>query len=398
MGHEAIGLDEAYRRLMESLAPLKRTQTLPIDQAEGMVLSTSVSCRKALPAFDNSAMDGFAFRYADRGKRLEIVGRILAGNHTPAPRLQAGQCYRIMTGAPVPPDADTVAAIETCIDINDTHVTLPAQIKQGNAVRLRGEETMPGSLLIAQGTRLNSGHVMMLASQGIAEVEVAAPLSIAVASTGDEIREPWEEADEHAIYNANSSALLALLRRYGFNARYVGAIPDDLSESIRTVAQLKGYDVLITTGGASGGDADFIRQAFTANGMAILFHGVRIKPGHPVLAAHLGEVLALGLPGNPLAAWTNLLLLGIPALRTLQGEIQPDHLRITATLNAPLRTRAGRTEAILGRYENGTFTPYANGRYGSGMITPLMESNALAIIPEESTEIAPESEIEVIIF
>jgi molybdopterin molybdotransferase len=238
---------------------------------------------------------------------------------------------------------------------------------------------------------------MMLASQGIAEVEVAAPLSIAIASTGDEIREPWEEADEHTIYNANSSALLALLRRYGFNARYVGSIPDDLSESIHTVAQLKGYDVLITTGGASGGDADYIRQALLANGMEILFHGVRIKPGHPVLAAHLGELLALGLPGNPLAAWTNLLLLGIPALRTLQGDTSPDHLHVSATLETPLRTRPGRSEAILGRYTDGTFTPYANGRYGSGMITPLMESNALAIVPETATQLAPGDPISILL-
>ena len=180
-------------------APRKRDREIvTLDRALGRIVTREVEVRRNVPAFDNSAMDGFALRCADAGKRLRVAATIFAGDH-PRPLLGEGECYRIMTGAPVPPDADTIVPIEKCADVTESEVTIPSGLKPGANLRRRGEELRRGGRLLEQGTVLDPSHIALLSGQGIMAVEVAAPLRIAVLATGHEIREPWEEAGEEEI-------------------------------------------------------------------------------------------------------------------------------------------------------------------------------------------------------
>ena len=290
-----------------------------------------------------------------------------------------------MTGAPVPADADTVVPVETCAEVTETTVRISDTIPQGANLRRQGEEIAAGELLIGRGTRLEAGHIALLSAQGMMALSVYAPLRIAVISSGNELKEPWEDADEQEVHNANAFGILSLLESYGFSAEYHGRISDEREATERMIAGLSRYDVIISSGGISQGAADHLYAAFQANGMETLFRGVRLKPGHPVTAGVMGGTLVLALPGNPLATLLTLFVLGIPALRVWQGNVQPRHTEALARMDAPLTCRGGRSELVLGQLESGRFRPVMGYRYGSGMITPLTQSNAVAVIPEEKT-------------
>jgi len=388
--------------LMEALekalmyAPRKRERkVVTLERALGRVLSEDLFVRKSMPAFNNSAMDGFAFRHGDAGRRLRIAATIFAGER-PRPSLGAGECYRIMTGAQVPADADTVVPVETCEAVTEEAVTIPANLRRGDNLRLRGEELEEGALLIEAGTRLEPPHIALLSAQGIMAVEVTAPLRIALLSTGDEIREPWEEADEEEIYNANAFGILALLRRYGFAAEYRGRIPDDREATEAMIADLKRYDVILSSGGISMGEADFLYESFLANGMEPLFHGVNVKPGRPTMMGVMGESFVMAMPGNPLTTLLNVHALSIPVLHAMEGTKRVHHRWFHARMGQHLKLRGGRSEMLLGKLEDGIFRPTRGGRYGSGMLTPLAESDAVAWFGEEVREVPEGAWIRVI--
>jgi molybdopterin molybdotransferase len=376
------GYNEALEMALRAATPTRKTETVMIDRALGRIIAHEVVCRKNMPSFDNSAMDGFAVHAADAGKRIAVIGTVFAGD---VPKGKAGveEAFRIMTGAQVPDGVDAIVPIEDCPEVTDTHVTLPETIKLGNNLRLKGEEQEQGSVLFEAGVRLEASHIAMLSAQGIVAVEVYVPLSIAVVSTGDEIREPWEESSEDEIYNANAFGIAALLSTYGFTPTYAGSIPDNFDATKAFIADLKRYDVIISTGGISMGDADYLNEAFETNGMKPIFHGANVKPGRPVMMGVMGETFVMGMPGNPLTAMVNIHLLSIPVLFKLQGASAYYHPFVYAENVAAFRARPGRTNLVLGSLQNGRFHVTRNNKYGSGMLTPLMESNSIALLGEE---------------
>ena len=378
---DVYGFDEALAMALSRARPTRRTETVMIDQALGRIVAHAVTCRKNMPSFDNSAMDGFAVRHADAGQRVEVIGTVFAGE-IPAFEVQPGQAVRIMTGAQVPAGVDTIVPIEDAQDVTETAVTLPESLKQGNNLRRRGEEQERGSELFAAGTRLEPSHIAMLSAQGIVAIDVYVPLSIAVLSTGDEIREPWEASSDDEIYNANAFGITALLKQYGFAPTYAGSIPDDLEATRAMIADLKRYDVIISTGGISMGEADFLYEAYTDNGMEPIFHGVNVKPGRPAMMGVMGETFVMAMPGNPLTAMVNILLLSIPVLYRLQGATHCHHPYILAENAEAFKARPGRTNLVLGDVRSGRFHVTRHNKVGSGMLTPLMESNAIAILGE----------------
>ena len=382
---------------LDAAVPTVRTEYVQLETALGRRVASDVLCRKNLPSFDNSAMDGFAFRYDDAGKTLHIAATIYAGDK-PSEMLGEQECYRIMTGAKVPADADTIAPVEDCTDLSAAAVTVPAKIKRGNAFRRKGEEQKIGSVLIRRGESLDFARIAMLSAQGIMEVEVFSPLKIAVLSTGNEIVEPWQEADEDQIYNANAFGITALLAQYGFEADYKGSLSDNLQETIDAIDRLKSYDVIITTGGISMGEADFLEEAFVANGLKRLFHGVNVKPGRPTMMGVMDDTFVMAMPGNPLTTLLNILLLSIPVLRKLQGAAHPYHTKIKTKISQDLKFKPSRTNLVLGRIEDGIFQVIRDNKIGSGMLTPLMESNAVAICSEGVAELKEGDEVEVVVF
>lgn len=361
------------------------------------VLAEPITCRKNLPAFNNSAMDGFAYKHKDSGKTLKIKKTIFAGMSV-EPCLGKDECYKIMTGAKVPSDADTIMPFENTISYDEKSVEIGNSAKLGNALRLKGEETREENQLFMKGECLNSSHIAMLSSQGINTIAVYKKINIAIFSTGDELKEPWEVASDDEIYNVNSSALLSLLHEHGFEADYCGVIPDNLKESIEYFKKMQRYDAIVTTGGISAGEADFIEEALKSNGFKESFRGINIKPGKPTMMGVMQDTLVASMPGNPLAAYVNAFLFLIPALRNLQGQKQTQHMKVLAKNKEEFSVKAGRVNIVLGSLKNGDFTVFEKNRYGSGMITPVVRCNAIVVTDEDTKIVEKDSLLKVTIF
>ncbi len=390
----SVSFKEALKLGLNGCKTVTASEIIDISNSLSRVLAKDVICVKNLPSFNNSAMDGYALKYSEIGSRLKVAAKIFAGDKQET-ILKENECYKIMTGAKVPNDADTIAPYEIC-EIDGDYIKVAKEIKKGNALRLKGEEQKKGSLLFEKGTVLTFDKIALLASQGIMQIEVFKPLKIAVLSTGNELKEPWQEASEDEVYNINGINIQMFLKKNGFESGYLGSLPDDLDAATEAINGLKNYDLIITTGGISGGDADFTKQAFLQNGLKELFHGVKVKPGHPTMMGVMGNSFVMAMPGNPLAAIVNIMLLSIPIIYKMQGAKDYLHKPIPVKNGLELKLKPGRTNIVLGNLINGKFKAYKNNKYGSGMITPLVESEYVAIFDEDKSLIKEGEEIEVV--
>jgi molybdopterin molybdotransferase len=383
---DTITLHEAVVTAVEKAKRKEGSRRVLLTEALGCILAKDIIAKKNLPSFDNSAMDGFAFRHKEAGRTLCVAKSIFAGE-VPEPILKENECYKIMTGAQIPSDVDTVVPIEQCTEVTQESVTIPAEIKKGSNFRKKGEEVSVGDVLLETGTILRAAEIALLSAQGIVAVEVVIPLRIAIVSTGDEIREPWEEASEDEIYNANAFGISALLKHYGFTPDYVGAIPDARQGTIDFIASLKGYDVIITTGGISQGDADFLYEGFMENGLEPLFHGINLKPGRPTMMGTMQNTFVMAMPGNPLTTMLTVHAVSIPVLYKIAGAKHCFHNSSYARFSEDLTLRPGRTNMVIGELKNGLFSPARHNKIGSGMLTPLTESNAVVYFGESVSQV-----------
>lgn len=391
-----LSYEEAMKKLLSISKPLNNDMYLHVNKALGFVCASDIICIKNLPSFDNSAMDGYAFKFDEKNNTLHVKQTILAGETIKA-NLGKNQCYKIMTGAKVPNDANTIVASEDAIKVDENHIQIPQKIKKHNAYRFKGEEQKTKSVIIKKGTLLTPSHIMLLASQGIMSVHVYKKPKIIVISTGDEIKEPWESIDEESIYNCNSSGIIAVLNHYGFEADYGGVVPDDLQTSIGFFEKLKKrYDIIISSGGVSMGEADFVLKALNQNGFKESFHGIRLKPGRPTLCGTMEECLVISLPGNPMASFLNTYIFAIPAIKKRANHKNPEHITCKAKNKIAFSFKPNRTNIILGTYENGNFIVTNNNKYGSGMITPIAKSNCISLSEETQDSYRENEEIKIL--
>lgn len=393
-----ILFSDALKRVLSISTPINQNSFLSIFHALNYICAEDIVCKKDLPSFDNSAMDGYGFKFKEKDEILKIKKTVLAGENIRG-CLKKNECYKIMTGALTPNDMDTVVAFENAIKIDENHIKIPHDIKKHNAYRFKGEEQKKGSVIFSKGTLLTPSEIMMCASQGITNINVFVKPKIAVISTGDEIKEPWENIEDDKIYNCNTSGVIGILNYYGFKADYVGVVPDDLKKSVNFFKNLKQfYDIIISSGGVSMGEADFILDALNQNGFKEEFHGINLKPGRPTLCGTMDNVVVISLPGNPMAAFLNAFLLGLPAIKKCAGYLNPYHKKIKAINKKEFNFKPNRTNIILGNYENGDFIVTNNNKFGSGMITPLVKSNCLVLSKESESGYKINDEIEVILF
>ncbi len=390
-----VSYKEAINIALQSAQKRKKSEVVTIEEALYRVLSEDIYAVRDLPPFNNSAMDGYVFSYSQKEKKLKIIDTILAGDHKER-RVNDGECYKIMTGAKVPESCDRVIPVELAA-IEGDYLIVNQDIKEGNAVRLKGEELRKGERILKAGELLSPAKIALLASQGIVKVSVFKKLTVAIASTGNELKEPHEEAREGEIYNINAINIKMHLKALGFDADYLGSIPDDLEGSIKFIEQFKQYDVAITTGGVSKGDADYTEKAFLVNGLNELFKGIKVKPGHPTLFGMMEHTFVMAMPGNPLAAIVNILLLGVPVLCKLQGREEMFYKTCRVRMAKELRLKPGRANIVLGNLKDGSFYPYKNNKYGSGMISPLAQSDAIVLFGEDKSFIEEKSEIEAVL-
>jgi molybdopterin molybdotransferase len=330
-----LSLDNALAQLLASVLPLGRTESVSTFDADGRVLAKDVISELQVPAFDNSAMDGYALRCADlqATSTLPCKLRVPAGQAPSA--LPEREVARIFTGAPIPFGADAVVMQEDCTDLGDGTIRVNVMPTQAQWIRRAGEDVQKEAVVLTSGTRLSPAELGLAASVGMANLMVAAKPRVALFSTGDELVMPGEIAPSSmkagSIYNSNRFFLRALLIRMGCEVTDFGIVPDNLDATRKALSDAAlGHDLILTSGGVSVGEEDHIKPAVQALGELNLWQ-IAIKPGKPFAFGYVNKTYFVGLPGNPVSSFATFLLLVRPLLLRLQGNtdvaLQPVSLR-----------------------------------------------------------------------
>mgnify|MGYP005840802221 CR=1 FL=1 len=366
--------------------------TVRLDQASGRILASDLLANLCVPPSDNSAMDGYALAANDlhAGAELTVIGRSLAGQVHDQP-LAAGSCLRIMTGAPTPPDCGAVIMQENTELLDDGRIRTLTASEPGNNIRRRGEDISTGSPLLDAGRRLQAADIGLLASQGLTEVSVLRRLRVALLSTGDELVPPGQPLQPGQIYDSNRLMLHSALTSSGFSVIDIGHVadqPEALEAALRRADQQA--DAIITSGGVSVGEADFVRDVLGRLGDIHLWK-VAIKPGKPFAFGRLSQSAFFGLPGNPVSALVTLQQLTFPALRRMQGEQTTDNLTVAARLSKALKKKPGRTDyqrAVLHQDDHGALLVTPLTQQGSAVLTSISRANCYIVLPREQGDVA----------
>ena len=377
---------------LNGVSPIEKMEYVGILEANGRVLFEDIICKKELPCFNNSGMDVYAVRLEDGGKWVDIIGESFAGDAIPDITLSEGKCFKIMTGAPTPRGTEAIVPFENIVEKGEGRVKLPEHLRLNDNHKFKGEEAKSGDILIKKGTKLTFAHISLIASQGISAIKVYKKLRIGVFSSGNEIREPWDSAKEYQIYNSNSSGTYIALKNMGYDVTYIGALADDQNEIKKRVEDNLDFDILFTSGGVSMGEADYIERVLTSLGMVTYFHGINVKPGKHTLMGKVRDTIFFGLPGNPLSALMNLELFAIPALEKMQGSNRFYHSYFIAKNKKAFKLKGQRANMVLGEYKSGQFLVCRDGKYGSGMLLPLVESNSFIVL-DKGVEFVNEGEL-----
>lgn len=366
---------------MAETAPIRECEQLPLAQVQGRVLADDLISTLDLPPWPNSAMDGYALRLADwNGEALAVSQRIFAGQ-VPEP-LAPGTCARIFTGAPVPAGADCVEMQENAEVLADGRVRFTEALRAGQNIRPQGQETTVGEVVLSAGTRLGPIEQGLAASLGCAQLKVIRRVRVAVLSTGDELIEPGQPLGPGQIYNSNRVLLCSWLQRLGCEVIDAGILPDDLPTTRDRLAGLTDVDLILSTGGVSVGEADFLGIALREEGELALWK-LAIKPGKPLTCGHFRGVPVIGLPGNPASTLVTFALLARPYLLRRQGveEVRPLQFQVPAGFVWP--KPGNRREYLRGRLEQGRAIIYRN--QSSGVLRSAAWAEGLVEVLEECT-------------
>ena len=373
---------------------------MSLRDAIGRVLAQDVIAPVNVPPFDNSAVDGFAVRGDDLDpgaeKRFVIIDRVAAG-HAATQAAGAGEAIRIFTGAPMPTGADTVFMQEDC-RVEGGDVIVPPGLKRGANRRLAGEDMPSGGIALPAGRRLGAQHVALAAALGLTKLEVYRRVRIALFSTGDEIVEPGLALPRAALYDSNRYLLAGLIARFGAAVTDLGILGDDPKELAAAIAAAAAdHDLVLTSGGVSTGEADYVRSAIESIGR-IVFWRIAIKPGRPVAmgvilgAKNGGGAAFVGLPGNPVAVFVTFVRVVRPLLLRLAGALPEPLLAMPARATFSYKKRKGRREYVrvaLRAAADGAIEAVKHEHDGAGVLTSLTETDGLAELGEDVTTIEP---------
>lgn len=396
-GGALLPVDEVLRLIETRITPVAETHSIPVYAARGRVLAKDVVADVSLPPFDNSAVDGYAVRFCDlisgSETTLPVSGHLRAGAGRLA-AIEPGTAVRIFTGAPMPEGADTVFMQEDVREAGGAAVLLPG-LKLGANRRLKGEDVKAGSIVIPSGTRLGVQHLAMASAVGTTKVTVRRRLKIALFSTGDEIIEPGRPLTPAGTYDANRTLLRAQCEALGADVTDLGILADNvetLSAALQAAAE--SHDLVLTSGGVSTGEADYVRTAVERAG-SLTFWRTAIKPGRPVamgvLKSPSGEAAAFcGLPGNPVAAFVTFAIIVRPLLMQLGGGTPERLIAFPVRAGFAYKKKAGRREFVRVSLSTGPDGMIEATKYrqdGAGVISSLTQSDGLAVLPENSTGI-----------
>lgn len=389
---ENLAFDAALAQVLGAIAPLPRHETLALEQALGRVLAQPLVAGLDLQPWPNAAMDGYAFAAADvdlaGDAGLRLAGTALAG-HPFTGTLGRGQCVRILTGAILPAGADTVAMQEH-VTVRDGRVRLQRPVPPGANVRAAGEDVRAGQTVLPAGSRLGPPQIALAAALGVRTVTVGARPRVALFTSGDELTPLGEPLRPGAIYDSNRYLLRAMLEEMGVPVVDLGIVADDPA-AVRAAfaAARQGADVVVSSGGVSVGDADYVREVFAEFG-AIHFWRIAMKPGRPLAFGRLGETWFFGLPGNPVSTAVTFHEFVRPALRQLEGEPARPPLRLDLPLLEPLHKTPGRLDfqrGIIGRGPDGRLGVRSAGPQGSHVMSRLAAADCLLVLPAEAGDL-----------
>ncbi|HHC73236.1 MAG TPA: molybdopterin molybdenumtransferase MoeA [Thiotrichales bacterium] len=395
-----LPVDEARRRIVDLVTPVTTRERVSIHEALGRILAEEVVSTIDVPPFPNSAMDGYAVRGEEVSgagpHTLRVVGRSFAG----APfdgELGPGEAVRIMTGAPVPAGSDTVVMQERTRREGET-VVIEGSHASGENVRHPGEDMSRGETVLEPGCELLPAHLGLLATIGLPEVWVWRRLRVAFFSTGDELKGVGEPLGPGEIHDSNRYTLFGMLRRLGVELVDMGVIPDERDAVRRAFAEAAACaDVVITSGGVSVGEADFVKETLDELG-EVEFWKVAVKPGKPLAVGRIGDAFFFGLPGNPVSVMATFYQFTRPALRQMMGAAPEPEILLQARSLDPIRHHPGRLEfqrGVLSRNEGGELVVRSTGLQGSHVLTSMARANCFIVIPAESGGIAAGEKVQV---
>jgi len=399
-----LSVDEAHRRIHAGVAAISDNEMVTLHDALGRVLAADIVSPIDVPAHTNSAMDGYAVAAADlpaaHPAELRVVGTAWAGRPLNA-AVGRGECARIMTGAPMPSGTDTVIMQEN-VEVTAGSIRIRPGHRPGDNVRAAGEDLARGALALERGRRLAPADLGLLASIGVAPVPVFRRLRVSFFSTGDELRSVGETLGPGEIYDSNRYTLNGMLMRLGVEIRDLGVVRDDraaVRAAFRDAAT--GADAVITSGGVSVGEADFVKETLEELG-AVGFWKIAMKPGRPLAFGRIGSAAFFGLPGNPVSVMVTFYQFVQPALRRMMGEHGPfDIPTVRVRTAGRFRKRPGRTEyqrAVLERGADGELSVRSVGDQGSGILSSMTRADCFVVLPGDSNGVEAGTMVDVQLF
>ncbi|WP_334020808.1 molybdopterin molybdotransferase MoeA [Alteromonas sp. S015] len=391
MSSKWLSLEEALTKALSAAQAVNEIEQVSIFDANNRILAEDVIARVDVPPWDNSAMDGYAVNTEDlkHSNKLEIQGVITAGMSADE-QLGKGKAFKIMTGAPIPDTADAVVMKENTESCDGAVIInkLPSATEN---IRKKANDIASGDRLISKGTRLHAEHLMLLSSQGNSKVAVFRKLRVGVVATGSELAVPGEPRKSTQIFESNRVGVSSILGNENVELVDFGIVEDDEASLRKLFTEAsERVDVMVSSGGVSVGDADYVKDIIAALG-TIDFWKVAVKPGKPFALGKINNTLFCGLPGNPVSSFVTAKLLVVPVIKKMQGQIQPhETFFVNASITTPLKRRAGRRDfqrATMIRNNRGEWevTPFQS--QSSGVMTSITSANCLMVVHEDISEL-----------
>jgi molybdopterin molybdotransferase len=402
-----VPFSEALRIVLEQSRASGDVRMVPLTEAFRRVLAEDITAREDIPIADNSAMDGYAVRAADvagaspeQPTVLDVL-EVLAANQPARGTVGPGQAMKIMTGAPIPPGADAIVMVEQTRGEGD-RVSIKRPSAKGEHFRVAGGDIRRGVVALRAGTRLSPAHVGMLASLGYPEVPVIRRPRVGILATGDEIIPPAEALRPGKVRNSNSYTLLGLAQEAGAEPHLLGIAPDNRAALKATLERgLAEHDILITSGGVSMGDFDFVKPLADEIGVQVHFRAINIKPGKPVVFGSRSESLFFGLPGNPVSSMVTFMQLVRPAILRQMGQAETNLRTLYAPAAHALKKNDDKRHflrAVLHPAPEGGLQVRLTGDQGSGLLSSMGYANCFVILDEQTQHVAAGQPVEVQLF
>lgn len=400
----SLPVEQARQIIRHFLQPVAEHETVALRDALRRTLATDIASPMNVPPQDNSAMDGYAIRLEDLSgntTKFKVAGHSFAG-HPYAGTVSHGECVRIMTGALIPGSCDCVVMQEH-VELDGDTLTIRADHKHraGQNIRRSGEDMQQGAIVLSSGQPIRPAEMGLLASLGFTKIEAYRKLRVALFSTGDELQQPGSPLAAGQIYDSNRYSLLGLLGELNAEILDMGNISDNLSLLKNTLLDAASHaDVIITSGGVSVGEADYIKQLLAEIG-EVVFWKIAMKPGRPLAYGKIGSCHFFGLPGNPVAVMVTFQQFVRDALQILMGQHPVPALTLQAICTSPIRKLPGRTEfqrGILTQDEHGNQQVRTTGEQGSGILSSMSRANCFIVLPIEQGNVEAGSIVQVQVF